>query len=493
VVDMVIYTNNDKQKNLYFCIQKNLSILGDNKMKKKRVSLVLVIITGLIIGGIFFTRSQAGGDLFLELKPLLKVYQAIRAQYIEEVKPSKLIEGAIEGMINSLEDPHSRWIDPTSYKEMQMHREGEFGGLGITIITKENFPTVASVIKGTPAAKAELKPRDKIIRINGESTEKITLQEAAEKMRGKPGTQVNISIEREGEENPLEFTITRAIIEIPNVERQIVDENIGYIKIIEFTNENTDKDVKKALRGLAKKKISGLILDLRNNPGGLLEEAVKVSDEFLSSGEIVSIKGRDSSQDKIFLAHPEEETSEPDLFLTNLLLKDIPLVILINELSASASEIVAGAIKDQGRGVLLGERSFGKGTVQSVITLGKEGAAALTTAKYYTPSGVCIEGKGIEPDMKVEPFIPTPEEKIVLDEMRKSGYIKDFLDKYPYWGEEDLTPLTDQLREEGIEAREDLLRRILIEKDKDEENDILNDKQLVQAIELLKCLSILKG
>ncbi|MEA1964752.1 MAG: S41 family peptidase [Candidatus Aerophobetes bacterium] len=449
-------------------------------MKKRRVSLVvLVIITGLITGGIFFARSQAGGDLFLELNPLLKVYQAIRTQYIEEVKPSRLIEGAIKGMVNSLEDPHSRWIDPASYEEMKMQREGEFGGLGITIITKENFPTVVSVIKGTPAVKAGLKPRDKIVRINGESTEKITLQEAAEKMRGKPGTRVSITIERKGEENPLEFTITRAIIEIPNVEKQIVAKDIGYIKIIGFTNRDTDKDVRKALRELAKKKIEGLILDLRNNPGGLLEEAVKVSDEFLSSGEIVSIKGRDSSQDRIFLAHPEEEV------------EDMPLVVLINELSASASEIVAGAIKDQERGVLLGERSFGKGTVQEVITLEKEGALALTTAKYYTPSGVCIEGKGIEPDMKVEPFTPNLEEETILDEMRKSGDVKDFLRKYPLWEKENLTPLIDQLREEGIEAREDFLRRVLREKDKDEENDILNDKQLVQAIELLKCLSVL--
>jgi len=450
-------------------------------MNKKRISLVLVIITGLIIGGIFFTRSQAGEDLFSEMSPLLKVYQIIRTQYIEEIKPSKLIEGAIEGMVNSLEDPHSRWIDPASYKEMEMQREGEFGGLGITILNKENFPTVVSVIKGTPAAKAGLEPRDKIIKINGESTEKITLQEAAEKMRGKPGTHVSITIGREGEENPLEFTITRAIIEIPNVEKQIVDKDIGYLKIVGFTNKDTDKDVKKALRDLAKKDISGLILDLRNNPGGLLEEAIKVSDEFLSSGEIVSVKERDSSQDKTYFAHPEGEA------------KEIPLVILINELSASASEIVAGAIKDQKRGVLLGEKSFGKGTVQSVITLGKDGAVALTIAKYYTPSGICIEGKGIEPNMEVELFIPTPEEKTILDEMRKSKYVKDFISKYPHWGKEDLTTLLDQLREEGIEAREDLLRRVLIEKDKDEDNDILNDRQLMQAIDLLKCLPILKG
>jgi carboxyl-terminal processing protease len=234
------------------------------------------------------------------------------------------------------------------------------------------------------------------------------------------------------------------------------------------------------LISLKEQKIQGLILDLRNNPGGLLSQAIKVADEFLSSGVIVSTRGRNPAQNEVYSAHPGGEGVE------------IPLVVLINRGSASASEIVAGAIKDHQRGVILGITSFGKGTVQSVIPLENGGAIALTTARYYTPSGICIEDQGIKPHMRVEPFTPAPKQKELMDKLRNSQILKDFLQENPQWESKDLTPLLQQLEEEEIKIEEELLRYILRQEDKIKENDIFNDHQLTQAIALLKSLRILK-
>ena len=442
-------------------------------MKKSRAWLILIGFFSITIGGILFSRVWAGGSLFSDLQPLIETYQAIQTQYIEKVKPSKLIEGAVKGMIESLEDPHSRWMDPGTYKEMETEKEGKFGGLGIQITIKDNFLTIVSPLEGTPASKAGIEPGDRIIRIEGKSTEGITLTEAMEKLRGEPGTQVKITIQREGEKKYLEFNLTRAIIKFPNIKQRVLPNDVGYIKITGFTNENTDEDLKGALVRLKDRKIEGLILDLRYNPGGLLAQAVEVADEFLDSGVIVSTKGRDSSQNQIYHARPGGGAV------------DIPLVVLINGGSASASEIVAGAIKDHNRGILIGTKSFGKGTVQSIIPLTNEGAIALTTAKYYTPSGESIEGKGIEPYMKVEAFKPTEEEKNTLVQLKNSKWVKEFLAKYSHWEEMDLTFLLQRLKKEGIEVEADLLKRFLREEDKDGENDYLNDLQLLKALEIL--------
>lgn len=442
-------------------------------MKKNRGWLVLIVFFSIIIGGILFSRVWAGNDLFRDLEPLIDTYQTIQTQYMEKVKPSKLIEGAIKGMIESLEDPHSHWMDPRSYKEWQTEREGEFGGLGIQITIKDNFLTIVSPLEGTPASEAGIEPGDRIIKIEGKSTEGITLIEAARKLRGEPGTQVKITIEREGEKKYLDFNLTRAIIKSPNIKQRILPNDIGYIKIMSFMDENTDEDFKGTLAQLKDRKIEGLILDLRYNSGGLLSQAVEVADEFLDSGVIVSTKGRDSSQNEIYHARPGGEAVY------------IPLVVLINGGSASASEIVAGAIKDHNRGILMGVKSFGKGTVQQIFPLANEGAIALTTAKYYTPSGESIEGKGIEPYMKVEAFKPTEEEKKTLAQLKKSKWVKEFLAKYPHWEEMDLTFLLDRLKEEGIEVEVDFLKKFLREEDKDRENDYLNDLQLLQALKLL--------
>lgn len=447
---------------------------------KKRV--IVFIIISLVIAGVFLTRVQAANDFFSEIKLIIQVYQIIRNEYIEEVQPSKLIEGAIKGMVQSLKDPHSTWLSADEWKEWNVEKEGEFGGLGITIGIRDHLITIIAPFEDTPASKAGLKPGDKIIKINGESTEGMSLDEAASKLRGEVGTQVTITIKREGVEEPLEYTLTRALIKLPNIKKRIINKNIGYIKIIGFTNENTSKDLEDALTFLKQQGIRSLILDLRNNPGGLLSQAVDVADEFLSSGVIVSTKGRDPSKNQVYSAHPGGKGI------------GIPLIILINRGSASASEIVAGAIKDHKRGVLVGTRTFGKGTVQNVTPLENGGALWLTTARYYTPSGISIEGRGIKPDLEIEPFTPTPKEKEAIDKLKSSPILKEFLQNNPQWEDKDLTPLLKKLdKEENIKVDEEILKRVLREEDGDKENDIFNDNQLVHAIQLINSLQILQG
>lgn len=439
-------------------------------MKRNKRFLVIIIILSSVIGIFLFARVQ-GGDFLSELGPLIAAYRAIQNEYIEKVEPSQLTEGAIKGMIESLEDPYSHWIDAEAYNEMKQEKEGKFGGVGIQITIEDNFPTIISPLEGTPASKVGLEPKDRIIKINEESAEEITLTEVMRKLRGEPGTEVKMTIQRREEDNPLEFTITRAIIKFPNIKEKTLKDNIAYIKIVGFTNENTAKDLRKVLIKLKTRQTKTLILDLRYNPGGLLTQAVEVADEFLSSGVIVSIKGRDSSQDQVFSATQQGEGEK------------ISLLILINQGSASASEIVAGAIKENKRGILLGEKTFGKGTVQAIIPINKEGAIALTTAKYYTPSEISIEGKGIEPDIKIEAFKPTEEEKEILVKLKESKLMEEFLIQYPYWEEVNLTAVRSELEEEGITVEKGLLQRFLRQEDKNKDNDIFNDLQLMQAIE----------
>lgn len=441
-------------------------------MEKNKRFLVIIVILSSIIGLFLFAKVQ-GSDFLSELGPLITAYRAIQNEYIEKVEPSQLMEGAIKGMIESLEDPYSHWMNAEIYNEMKQEKEGEFGGVGIQISIEDNFLTVISPLEGTPASKAGLEPKDRIIKINEESAEKITLTEAMRKLRGEPGTEVKMTIQRREEENPLEFIITRAIIKFPNIKEETLKENIGYIKIVGFTNENTAEDLRKALIRLKTMHIETLILDLRYNPGGLLTQAVEVADEFLSSGVIVSIKGRDSSQNQVYSAHQQGEGEK------------IPLIILINQGSASASEIVASAIKENKRGILLGEKTFGKGTVQAIIPINKEGAMTLTTAKYYTPSEISIEGEGIEPDIKVEAFKLTEEEKEILVKLKESKLVEEFLIQYPYWEQMDLTSLRSELEKEEITIEKELLQRFLRQEDKNKDNDILNDLQLLEAIEIL--------
>ncbi|MEA3328333.1 MAG: S41 family peptidase [Candidatus Omnitrophota bacterium] len=315
----------------------------------------------------------------------------IQTDYVEEVGARDIIYGALQGMLSSL-DKHSQFLNPDTYREMKVETKGEFGGLGIVITIRDSLLTIISPIEDTPAYKAGVESGDKIIKINNESTKDITLMEAVKKMRGKPGTDCTLTILREPEQKLLEFPITRAVIKIKSVKDvRLVEGRTGYIKLIEF-QEKTPRDLEQALDNLEKQGMDRLILDLRNNPGGLLDVAVKVADKFISSGKpIVSTRGRRDSQNMKFRA--SARFTHPGY----------PLIVLVNKGSASGSEIVAGAIQDHKRGVLLGEKTFGKGSVQTVIPLSDGSALRLTTAKYFTPSGICIHDIGITPDVVVEP------------------------------------------------------------------------------------------
>jgi carboxyl-terminal processing protease len=320
------------------------------------------------------------------------IFERVRSSYVEEVDETKLIEAAINGMLTSL-DPHSTYLAPEGFEDMQVQTRGEFGGLGIEVTMEEGVVKVVAPIDETPAAAAGVQPGDFITHIDGESVMGLTLSEAVERMRGPVGTDIKVTIAREGTADPFDLTLTRAVIKIKAV-RARVEGDVGVIRITTFNEQTYDNlaaaiaEVETELGGADK--VKGYVIDLRNNPGGLLNQAIAVSDAFLEKGEIVSTRGRDA------------EDSERHNAKAGDLARGKPLVVLINEGSASASEIVAGALQDHRRAILVGAKSFGKGSVQTIMPLSGEGAIRLTTARYYTPSGRSIQALGIEPDILVE-------------------------------------------------------------------------------------------
>ena len=321
------------------------------------------------------------------------VFDRIRSDYVEDVKDSDLIEAAINGMLTSL-DPHSGYMNEKAFKEMQVETKGEFGGLGIEVTMENGLVRVVTPIDDTPAAKAGIKPADYIARIDDKDVMGMTLAEAVDKMRGAVDSKIKLTIFREGMDEPLELTLNRAVIKVKSAKARAEGDDIAYIRLSQFTEKTTDSmreefaRIKKDLP-----KLRGVVLDLRNNPGGLLEQAISVSDAFLKQGEIVSTRERDPKNTRRFNAKAGDELV-PD---------NVPVAVLINNGSASASEIVAGALQDQKRAVILGTKSFGKGSVQTVIPIPEHGAIRLTTARYYTPSGHSIQNKGITPDIEVQP------------------------------------------------------------------------------------------
>ncbi|WP_114374403.1 S41 family peptidase [Elioraea thermophila] len=321
------------------------------------------------------------------------VFERIRAEYVEPVNDREVIEAAINGMLQSL-DPHSGYMNPRTFRDMQVQTRGEFGGLGIEVTQENGFVKVISPIDDTPAARAGVKPGDLITHIDGRTVQGLTLNEAVERMRGPPRTEIRLTIRREGVPQPIQMTIVRDVIRIQSVRSRLIDDDVGYIRITSF-NEQTDQGLRRAvqqLRSQAGTRLRGLVLDLRNNPGGLLDQAVAVSDDFLEQGEIVSTRARRPEDAQRYNARPGDIAA------------GLPIVVLINGGSASASEIVAGALQDHRRAVVIGTRSFGKGSVQTVMPLPGNGAIRLTTARYYTPSGRSIQATGIEPDVLVELF-----------------------------------------------------------------------------------------
>ncbi len=363
------------------------------KMTKKKIILMVVLIFAIASAGILIGRwsiSSEGAEVegYEELKVFTEAMSLIRKNYVEDAKPKDLIYGAIKGMLSSL-DPHSGFMTPEMYKEMQVDTKGEFGGLGIQIGIKEGMLTVIAPIEDTPAYRAGIKAGDKIIKINNEFAKDMGLHDAVSKMRGAPSTSVRLTILRDGWKETKEFTIIREIIKIKSVKSKLLEDSIGYIKINQF-QEQTATDLSNAMEKLTQEKMNSLILDLRNNPGGLLNSAVDVTSQFLPAGKLV-----------VFIKDKKDERQEYQSGKTKSNYT-VPMVVLVNQGSASASEIVAGALKDWNRAVIIGTQTFGKGSVQSVIPLGDGSALRLTTARYYTPKEISIQTTGITPDIVVK-------------------------------------------------------------------------------------------
>jgi carboxyl-terminal processing protease len=357
-------------------------------------TLTLTQPHSLLIGS---AARAAASDTYRELNLFGDVFERVRADYVEKPEDSKLVESAINGMLAGL-DPHSSYMDPKSFRDMQVQTRGEFGGLGIEVTMEDGLVKVVAPIDDTPAAKAGVMANDIITQLDDEAVQGLTLNQAVDKMRGPVNTKIKLTIMRKGADKPIDVTIMRDVIRVKSVRSHPEGEDVGYIRITQF-NEQTTDGLKQAINDLNSQlgadKIKGWIVDLRNNPGGLLDQAISVSDTFLDKGEIVSTRGRNPEETQRFNARPGDMT------------KNKPVILLINGGSASASEIVAGALQDHKRATLVGTRSFGKGSVQTIIPLGAgNGALRLTTARYYTPSGRSIQAKGITPDIDVQQDVP---------------------------------------------------------------------------------------
>jgi len=374
-----------------------------------RIVLVIfaVFLIGVLIGSGQSQRVSAlSNNMYEDLKVFTDVLGLIQKDYVEETKSKDLVYGAIKGMLETL-DPHSAFMPPNMYKEMQEETKGRFEGLGIEITMKDGILTVVSPIEETPAYRAGILAGDQIIKIDGESTKNFTLMDSVKRLRGPRGSKVTITIMREGFTKPKEYTLVRDVIPVRSVRHELLEKNYGYIRLSQF-QEKTDDEFEKAMKALeeeSKGTLKGLVLDLRNNPGGLLDQAVKIADRFIDSGLIVSVEGRKEDQKMKFYAHPDGSASR------------YPLVVLVNGGSASGAEIVAGAIQDQGRGILVGTQTFGKGSVQTIIPLKDGSGLRLTTARYYTPNGRSIQAKGIVPDIIVEPSKPEEEKEVLIPKL----------------------------------------------------------------------------
>ncbi len=364
----------------------------DRKNKKIKIWFLIgvMIFTFITFRSyvLVYSKEKSEVDIHKQIRLFTDAFILIKENYVEEISIKDLIYGALKGMVGAL-DSYSQFMEPEVAKLVKSDTAGEFGGLGIRITSRDGYITVITPLPDTPAYRIGVMPGDKIVKIDGDDAKGILLRDAVKKLRGPKGTKVTISVAREDEEELLEFTITRDIIVPKKVYKKILDDNIGYLKLVEFT-EDAPKKFKKALQELKQENIEGLVFDLRNNPGGLLSVAVEISGMFVKNGQlIVYTKGRRADQNREFKSKGEPLAGE------------IPLVVLINKGSASGSEIVAGCIKDLGRGIIIGEQSFGKASVQSIIDLQDTSSLRLTTAKYYTPGGVSIHDKGIKPDIVV--------------------------------------------------------------------------------------------
>ncbi|MCC2656261.1 MAG: family peptidase [Panacagrimonas sp.] len=431
----------------------------------------LALSAGVLIGicitladGVFATKDKAASEPlpFKDLQTFVEILNRVKADYVEPVEDKVLLENAVRGMLTGL-DPHSSYLDQDEFKEMNIATSGKFGGLGIEVQMQNGFVRVVSPIDDTPAAKAGMQPGDLIVKIDDTPTKGLELSEAVQKMRGEPGSKIVLTVVREGASAPLTVPMERAIINVASVRGRMLEPGMGYVRISSFTTEtggSLDKELKK-LKKEAGGQLKGIVLDLRNNPGGVLDAAVKVSDAFIDRGTIVSIKGRDADGNREFGATPGDE------------LGGRPIVVMVNSGSASASEIVAGALQDSKRAVLIGDKTFGKGSVQTIMPLQSEAAIKLTTARYYTPSGRSIQGDGITPDIAVRPLkVAKPEGADAFDPIKESdlrGSLANEKEKL-------------QADKDAEEARKKL--------EEEEQKLAESDYTLYEALNLLKGLTI---
>jgi carboxyl-terminal processing protease len=447
-----------------------------------RLFLTLLTLTSFIVPATACAQSRTAGDISVADKDAKKspkdtyrqlnlfgdVFERVRAQYVEEKTDEELIELAIQGMLSSL-DPHSSYLDADDFQDMQVQTRGEFGGLGIEVTMENGFVKVVSPIDDTPAFEAGVKAGDFITHLDKEPVLGLTLSEAVDKMRGKVGQPIHITVVREGESEALNIEIIRDIIKIKSVRSHVEQEDIGYIRITTF-NQNTTPGVVKAIKDIkaeAGENLKGYILDLRNNPGGLLDQAISVSDAFLDKGEIVSTRGRNESDTK------RDNATSGDLTGGK------PIIVLINGGSASASEIVSGALQDHHRAIVLGTQSFGKGSVQTIIPLSGHGAMRMTTARYYTPSGRSIQGEGVEPDIIVE---EAKIEQVAGRKRTREGDLRGALNN-----DSKVTSKAKLLLNKAVEEKEDADTDTDKKKSstkKDEDKPI--DYQLERAVDLLR-------
>jgi len=423
---------------------------------------VIILLGVLVIFGLYSDSKASARDknIYKEIKTFNEVLDMVQKNYVDEVDSSVLIQGAINGMMKSI-DPHSAFMTAEIYKELEVETQGRFGGIGIEITILKDVLTVVSPIEDTPAYKAGVKSGDQIIKIDGKSTKDITIMEAVKKLRGPKDSKVTITIMRENMAQPKDIVLNRAVIQVKSVKAKAFDDHIGYIRIASF-HERTAQDLRKALAEVAEKTkpMKGLVLDLRNDPGGLLHQAIEVSDMFLKSGIIVSTRGRTKSMETKTMARDNGSKEVT-----------VPVVVLVNEGTASAAEIVAGALQDNGRALIVGTQTFGKASVQTVIPLEDGSALKLTTARYYTPKGRSIQAEGIKPDIIVKLVKPSEEPENGLAERLREKDLKGHIKP----AKEDGTQL-DENKVEGLK----------------ETGDLAKDNQLKTAVDILKSWHIIK-
>jgi carboxyl-terminal processing protease len=451
-------------------------------MKIERLVWISILLFCFSYSYISISKAKAvSRDAEKYLQIFHEVLATIETDSVDPPEDAELYRGGIKGLLSSLKDPHSRFLEEDEFKELQSETRGSFGGLGIEVTQAEGYLLVVSPIDDTPAQRAGILPQDKILEIDGKSTKDMNLSDAVKLLKGEVGTSISLKIERKGQKDPLNLSLVRELIKIQYVKSAYLeDEKVGYIKLTQFMGkESTIRELRENIKSFEERGTRGIILDLRNNPGGLLDLAILVSDLFLPNGQdIVSVKGRGGQLIKVFKSGADQEK-----FLL------LPIAILINNGSASASEIVAGALQDNKRAKIIGTQSFGKGSVQNIYNLSHNTGIALTIQKYYTPSGVSIHGKGITPDIVVKPIQAKEDEKFYLDKLSKKGLLKEFVKSHPDYNEKNVELFANLLDKNEIKLSGDLVRLLYYnEANSGKKHSLIEldfDPQLKEAVNLL--------